>query len=207
MTAKRAAPDGKSPFGVVIDPFGRRVAIGYFNETPVSILDAKTLTPLAKAQTGDVRNGDLFSVAWSRDGTTLIAGGQAQARFHGRWQNLLRRFDADGRRQGADIAASSDTIMDIRPCGDGFVFAAGEPAFRLLSPQGVATTLQDARTPDMRDKLGPAFAISPDGSSVRFGLGYGEAKPVLFDLAAASLTNSPELPPGIGQLLKSMTSR
>ena len=30
---------------------------------------------------------------------------------------------------------------------------------------------------------------------MRFGLGYGEEKPVLFDLAAASLTDSPSLPP------------
>ena len=47
----------------------------------------------------------------------------------------------------------------------------------------------------MRDKLGSAFAISPDAASVRFGLGDGEEKPVLFDLAAASLTDSPKFPP------------
>ena len=48
----------------------------------------------------------------------------------------------------------------------------------------------------MRDKGGSAFAVSPDASSVRFGLGYGEEKPVVFDLAAASLTDSPNLPSG-----------
>ena len=49
----------------------------------------------------------------------------------------------------------------------------------------------------MRDKVGSAFALSPDAASVRFGLGYHEQKPVLFDLAAASLTDSPSLPPKI----------
>ena len=46
----------------------------------------------------------------------------------------------------------------------------------------------------MRDKLRSAFALSPDAASVRFGIRYGEEKPVLFDLAAASLTDSPRLP-------------
>ncbi len=47
----------------------------------------------------------------------------------------------------------------------------------------------------MRDKRGSAFALSPDAASVRFGLGYGEEKSVLFDLAAASLTDLPNVPP------------
>ena len=46
----------------------------------------------------------------------------------------------------------------------------------------------------MRDKLGSALTVSRDASSVHFGLGYGEKKPVVFDLSAASLTDSPNLP-------------
>ena len=77
LTKKLAAPDGKRPFGVAIDPSGRRIAVGYYDTTSVSILDAKTMTPLGKAQTSDVSNGDLSTVAWSRDGATLVAGGRA----------------------------------------------------------------------------------------------------------------------------------
>ena len=55
LTAKRAAPGGKRPYGVAIDPVrpaprGRLSTI----TTSVSILDAKTLAPIAKAQTGDL---------------------------------------------------------------------------------------------------------------------------------------------------------
>jgi WD40 repeat protein len=78
LTVKRAAPDGKEPYGVSIDPSGRRVAVGYNDETPVTILDAKTLKPLSKAKTSDLRDGDLAIVAWSREGATLVAGGLAQ---------------------------------------------------------------------------------------------------------------------------------
>ena len=82
--------------------------------------------------------------------------------------------------------------MDLRPCGDGFAFAAQDPAFGRSSPGGAAETLQGPRTADMRAKFGRLFEISSDAASVRFGLGYGEEKPVLFDLAAGSLTDSPE---------------
>jgi hypothetical protein len=196
LTAKRVAPDGKQPLGVAIDPSGRRVAIGYQDETPVSILDANTLEPLAKAPTSDLTNGSLGSVAWSRDGATLVAGGTAQKQFRGQRRRILRRFDAKVRRQGEDVAVSGDAILDIQPCREGFAFSAADPAFGLLSAKGVATTLQGPRTVDTRDKLESAFAVSTDAASVRFGLGYGGEKPVRFDLAAASLTDSPSLPSG-----------
>ncbi len=48
----------------------------------------------------------------------------------------------------------------------------------------------------MRDKLGSALAVSPDAASVRFGLADREEKPVVFDLAAASLIDSANLPAG-----------
>jgi Caspase domain len=197
LTATRAAPDGKQAYGVAIDPSGRRVAVGYLDGTPVSILDAATLAPLAKAQTDGFDNGNLISVAWSRDGGTLVAGGQAQEPIAGELHTVVRPFDASGRRHGTDIAVSDDTIMGVKPCGEGFAFGAQDPSFGLLSAQGAATTLQAPRTANMHYKVGSALAVSPDASRVRFGLDYGEAKPVLFDLAAASLTDSPSLPPSL----------
>src|SRR5208337_1263474 len=179
LTAKRVAPDGKRPYGVAIDPSGVRVAVGYNDATPVSILDATSLAPLAKAQTDDLRDGNLMTVAWSRDGSTLVAGGRAQAQFQGEWRTFMRRFDASGRRRGVDIEmSSSQTVADIQPCSDGFAFATGELSLGLLSAQGVATILQGPRTADMRAKLGSGLTVSRDASSVRFGLGIGDAKPV-----------------------------
>src|SRR5208337_895118 len=103
-----------------------------------------------------------------------------------------------GRRRGVDIEmSSSQTVADIQPCSDGFAFATGELSLGLLSAQGVATILQGPRTADMRAKLGSGLTVSRDASSVRFGLGIGDAKPVLFDLAAASLTDSATLPSGL----------
>jgi len=188
LTVKRAARDAKRPYSVAIDPSGRRVAVSYFDDTAVSILDASTLVPLARAEAGDVANGNPARVAWSRDGTTLVAGGLA-----GEPHAFLRWFDSSGRSQDADVFASDQTIHDIQPCGEGFAFGAGGPRFGLISAQGVATAVQGPVTAEMADKVGTAFALSPNAMAVRFGLGDGERKPILFDLSAAALTESPTL--------------
>jgi WD40 repeat protein len=197
LAVKRAAPGGKRPYAVAIDPTGRRLAVGYDDTPHVSILDAISLAPVAEADTRDLTNGNLASVAWSSDGATLVAGALAMARFEGEWSDLLRRFTRDGRRLDADVAAASNTIMDIQRCGDGFVFATADPSFGLLASDGKATTLQGPRTADMRGKLGDAFTLSADGATVRFGMGNGEARPVVVDLFAASLSDAGSRPAGL----------
>jgi WD40 repeat protein len=196
LAAKSAELDGKHPYGIAIDPSGQRMAVGYYIETPVSILDAKTLKPVVSAQTNDLTAGALYNVAWSNDGTTIIAGGNAQGQFNGKWLSFLRRFDNSGRRQGADIAVSNNGITDIEPCGEGFAFSTYEPSFGLLSAQGVAAVIRSQGTAEMIGKLGGAFSVSADALSVRFGLGFGGQQPVTFDLFAGSLTDSPSLPSG-----------
>jgi WD40 repeat protein len=191
LATKRKAPSGARPHGIAVDPTGARAAVGYADKAHVSIPDAKTLASIAEARTSDVSDGVLAEVAWSADGAILIAGGQPQAIFDGARRTFLRRFDRDGRTVGPDAPASDNTISDIQRCGDGFVFAAQDPAFGLIATRGPATMLQAPRSPDMRGKRGVAFAISADAASLRFGLGPGEQIPVQFDLAAASLVDSP----------------
>jgi hypothetical protein len=154
LTAKRGGLASQRPYGVAIDPAGRRLAVGFVGTAKVSILDAATLAPIADADVGGVTNGALFSVAWSRDGGTLAAGGQAQAQSNGAWRIFLRALDPNGRRRGPDIPVSTQTVWDLRPCGDGFAFAAGTPAFGLASPGGAVETLRGPRTADMSDKWG-----------------------------------------------------
>ncbi len=202
LTAKRAAID-RQPHEVATDPSGQRVAVGYdvgYHNEPLNsvfILDARTLAPIAQAETGDLAYADFVSVAWSRDGATLVGGGGAPDGLTPNTSHILRRFDTLGRRHGADIDASRYWINDIQRCGEGFVFASSDPSFGLLSPQGVATVLQGPRTADMRWKVGSAFAFSRDAALVRFGLGPGRASPLVFDLSIGSLTESPSLPSGL----------
>ena len=163
----------------------------------MSILDATTLAPLAKAQTRDLGQGDLHSVAWSRDGATNGRGRESSA-LRGRWQYLCAGSTQTGRRQGAISPVSDDTIMDIRPCDKGFAFAARRSRISAFSPpkasRRICRTLGRRTCAARWDRRSP---LSRDASSVRFGLGYGDEKSVVFDLAAASLTDSPSLPPGL----------
>ena len=191
---KRAAPDGRRPNRVAIDPTGRRVAVAY-EETPrLSFLDAVSLAPIGGADARDIANGDIHALDWSEDGAVLAAAGRAQALFDGGPGVLARRFGRDGRRLGADIPVALNSIQDIRRCGEGFVFAGSDPSFGRLGSDGAATTLQAPRQADMRLKLGDGFTVSEDASVARFGLAIGDEIPVTFDLAAASLTASPTRP-------------
>jgi len=197
LTAKRGNLAAKRPYGVAVDPSGRRLAVGFEDAPNVSVLDASSLAPIAESDVGGVANGDLYQVAWSRDGGTLVAGGQAQALSNNAWRDILRTFDPNGRRRGPDIPVSSNSVTDIQACGEGFAYATSEPSFGLASPSASFKVLQNPRIADMRDKIGRGLEISDDGETVRFGLGYGEDKPVSFDVAAGTLTVSPDPPAGL----------
>ena len=198
LTAKRGALGAKWPDGIAIDPAGRRLAVGFSDAAKVSIFDAATLAPIAEADVGGVTDGTLFSVAWSRDGGRLIAGGSADAESNGMWRHFLRPFDPSGRRLGPDVWISSNkAVADIQACGEDFVYGTFDPGIGLESPSAAVEILQGPRIADMRGKLGNGLETSSDGATVRFGLGYGEDKPVLFDVAAGSLADSPGAPAGL----------
>ena len=73
LTAKRGGLAGQQPYGVAIEPAGRRLAVGFVDSPNVSILDAASLAPIAEADVGGETNGSLSNVAWSRDGARIIA--------------------------------------------------------------------------------------------------------------------------------------
>ena len=192
LTAKRGGLAGQQPFGVAIDPAGRRLAVGFIDSPNVSILDAASLALIAEADIGGETDGSFSNVAWSRDGAMIIAGGTANARWNGEGRMFLRLFDPDGRRRGPDMPVSSNAVTDFRACGEGFAYVAADPAFGLVNAGGSVERLQGPRTFDFRGVVGNELAISSDGVIVRFGLGYGDQKPVSFDVAKGSLADSPD---------------
>ena len=189
-SVKAKVPGGLRPYGIAVDPAGRRIAVGYSDTANVSILDASTLTSIKAAETHDVTNAIFAAVAWTADGRHLLAAGTARRISGGVWRDVVRRFDVDGRWIG-DTPVSIDTILGLVPCGSGIAFGAGDPTFGLLSVDGRSRTLQRPMTSDMRDKVGAALMVSPDGSSVRFGLEAGGKRAVLFDLKSGALVAAP----------------
>ena len=81
-------------------------------------------------------------------------------------------------------------MTDLRACGEGFAYAAADPAFGLVNASGSVERLQGPRTFDFRGVIGNELAISSDGVMVRFVLGVGDDKRVLFDVRAGSLADS-----------------
>jgi hypothetical protein len=72
------APGGERPFGVAFSPDGAQLAVGYADTAAVDVLDAAALGRLFAADTGGVDNGTLAMVAWSADGSALLAAGRWQ---------------------------------------------------------------------------------------------------------------------------------
>jgi WD40 repeat protein len=195
-TAKVKAPHGSEPYTIDVDPTGRRAAIGYADTNAVSILDARTLAAVAKADTGDITDDTLGRTVWRRDGR-LLAGGQAsRPDDKGAERYFFRVFDDTGRRL-TDVPVAADTILDAKACGDGVAYVTGEPSFGLIDARDGVTVLHDPVTADMRVKRDDGFLVSADGATLRFGLGVGAASPVSFDLPAATLTDAPTVPAGV----------
>jgi hypothetical protein len=187
LEAKAKTLGGERPYSVAVHPRGDRLAVGYSDSTAVEVYDAKNLSRSFFADTAGVR-GNLSKVAWSSDGTRLYAGGRYD---DAQGNHLIRIWDKEGRGKGRDVVVTRNTIMGLLPCRNSIAVGAMDPAFGLLSVTGEKQVWQEADIPDMRDKVGGNFTVSEDGSKVRFGLGRGGDKPVLFHLTNGPLTQQP----------------
>ncbi len=186
---------GKEPFSVAVHPNGDRIAVGFSDSTAVEVYRAEDLQPLFAADTADVDNGGLSAVAWSADGARLYAGGgyQAQGVFP------VRIWNQEGRGKGRNVAVAQSTIMELLPCRNKIAVGAADPAFGLISLDGEKLVWQQSASPDMRGKLRSNFTVSNDGSKLRFGLGYGDKNPVLFDLTTGRLTDQAQPAAGLAE--------
>jgi WD40 repeat protein len=108
------APGGKRPYSLAFHPDGSRIAVGYFDSRRVDVVDGRSLTPLFAANTEGVDNGSLSSVAWSRDGRSLVAAG-SWASNRGR---PARIWPEAGRGQPLDIPLTNTTAqLSALPAG------------------------------------------------------------------------------------------
>jgi WD40 repeat protein len=181
---------GNGPIGVAVDPSGNSLAVGY---SDTKVVDVYRTSDLRREYAADTSNlparGSLASVAWSRDGRKLIAGGT-----YGDPGSSVAIWDLPGPgRAAVEKQVSDNSIMSILPCGSGFAFGTFDPMFGLLDSDGTATFSKRSVTPDFRDMAG-AFRVSSDGGQVRFGLHQFGKRPMLFDVSRATLDTAGERP-------------
>ena len=188
---------GGDPQGISVDPRGQLIAIGFDDAPKVQIRDAATLRLRATADTRRFNNGNLASVAWSSDGERLFAGGAYDEKFQGPWnERVLVTFGRNGRRIGNPVPISVSSIRDLKTCGNDLAAVTDEPAFGLIDAKGQPAFWKITVAPDMVNKLGADFTVSPNGAQVRFGLKVAGDTPVVFDLAQATITSAPNPQPG-----------
>ena len=179
----RASPGGSlRPFAARFSPDGRRIAVGFDDSTVVQVLDAKTLTEVARPSTVGVDNGNLGSVAWSADGHFLVAGG----RWAADGKRRVRRWPVNDWSQYSDVPVAHDIVMDLVALpGGGLLFASADPTWGVLNASGQISSRQDGAIADLR---GPdRLRLSVDRRRVRFSYLWPDQDARSFDLVNRSL--------------------
>ncbi|MFO0994152.1 MAG: caspase family protein [Hyphomicrobiales bacterium] len=198
LIAKVKAPGDAEPKGIAFSPDGMMVAVGHYTTSKVDILDGKTLDLLYAADTEKANNGSLAAIAWSSDGNTLYAGGT----FDIDGTSPILAWGDRGRGAMQVLPGPLNTILDLTPVpGGGVAFAAADPAFGIVEPDGSLMPLQNGQegyhgpiTADMRTKRGGHFWSAPDATGVWFGLKLGSEQPWRFDVKRLAFEAMAERP-------------
>jgi WD40 repeat protein len=185
---------GHKPYSVAVRSIGDRIAIGFSDTAAIEVYDAKNLKLLfAAAAAGRDKRGNLHAVGWTADGAELYAGGQNHGTNKSEPKGIaVRVWDKEGQGAGRDVYLARDTIMALLPCRDAMAVATADASFGLISLSGQKRFWLEGVRPDMRNKIRSAFSVSDDGSKVRFGLGAGGERPILFDLRVGALKDQLE---------------
>jgi WD40 repeat protein len=194
LEAKASTQGAKKPYSIAVHPQRTKLAIGFDDSIAVEAYDARTLRRLYAADTGGISGGDFSKAGWSADGARLYAGGRGY-KVQGKNPVVIWPNEGQGHRNEAPL--SRTTIMHLLSCGDDIAAGAQDPAFGLIAADGAKRVWQEGVTADMRNKLSDALTLSADGERVRFGLGYGSERPVLFDLTAFQLVDAPDAAAGL----------
>jgi WD40 repeat protein len=180
---------GLHPWGLAVSPDGSLLAVTYDtadkqSRLRVDVLSSRTLLPLFSPDTEGLRGEGLLAVNWAANdhgGVALLAGGYARSDKG----NVIRRWDDFGLGPATDVAASRDTILDIRPvAGGGAVYSAEDPGWGRVAPDGSVATRPVPLMADLRPARGLRLAVSTDGAVVEFATASGLER---FDAAGGRL--------------------
>ncbi|GEM_PF-5063871 len=194
LLERETAPDGVQPFGIAFSPDGTRLAVGYTDRLEVSLLDAKSLHALGKADTSGLSGGDLSKISFLADGR-LAAGGQ-----HADGDFPVFVWEDGGSGTRSRWPGPDNTVMDLSglpgSAGGGLALAGGEPSWSVLNKDGEKRVAHGPPFADLRGKREGHFLVSADGKKAWLGLEYRDKSPVVFDLAALDVTPLKAAPDG-----------
>lgn len=187
---KAARPaGGERPRTVQFSPDGRSIALAFEERSVVQVLDAETLAEQARPSTSGISAGNLFSLAWSADGNSLLAGGRwATGGF-----NQVRLWSAGDWSRFSDQSIARGAIVNLHAlpaaAGGGWLFVAFGPSWGVLDAQARVLHRKDAAIADLRGPPG-TFQLSADARLVRFGYQPRDPDGRAYDLGARRLLDS-----------------
>jgi hypothetical protein len=188
-TLEREPAPGLRPWGLAVSPDGSLLAVAYENadrqgHLRVDVLAARSLAPVFTPDTTGLKGEGLLAVAWvadGRGGVQLLAGGYAR----GPDGYVIRRWDDFGLGPSTDAGASHDTILDLRALpGGGAVFAAEDPGWGRIAPDGTVAARPAPPMADLRPARAQGLAVSATGTQVEFVTGSARLR---FDATAGTL--------------------
>lgn len=186
-----AAPEGVKPFDVAFSPDGRQLAVSFLNGDQVAILDGSTLKLERFLQGAAGRTGHLSTVAWTSDGKALVGAGTYG---DAAGDKMLRRWPLDGQTP-SDVTVALDTVLALTPLPSGaMAFGAADPSWGTIDVAGQLGLKLERATADFRDQVDGSFVVAPDGATVRFGLGRGGTRAVVYDVISGEMKSAEGLP-------------
>jgi len=151
----------------------------------VAVFSSDDLSYLYSPDTSSITASNLSSVAWSKDGMFLYAGG-GYFKDH---KNIILKWDKSGKGKCEEIKTpANQTIQDILPLRNGdFVFATLTPALGVIDNSGKIKLYKE---PPIADYSGaPAeLLVSKDGNIIQFPYEKFGKSPVRFYVKDRLLT-------------------
>ena len=191
--AERVPLAGARPYGLAFSPDGSLLALGYEDRLRVELLAVADLRTVLLPDVAGLSGEGLPAVAWAHDsqgGVQLHAAGYAHAANRpaapeGR-DFVIRRWADFGLGPPGDIGAARDAIAQLLPLPQGgLAFAAADPGWGRLAPDGSLARAPQSATADFR-ATGAVLGISDDARRLRFQLRPGSPA-LVFDSAGGRL--------------------
>ncbi|MBP8310412.1 MAG: caspase family protein, partial [Burkholderiaceae bacterium] len=168
------ATEIRDPQSLAVSPDGRHVAVGYFSRldarsVAVDVFELAASSLAKRFVFTDLTVGNLMSVAWSRDGTSIAAAGTG---FNPPGFKMPMKRIAWPGGETRDAIVANDSVFDIAATSSGdLVLASGDGAWTIAPATGEPRRAQSA-WPDLRGA--DHLKLSADARSVAFSIGPGE---------------------------------
>lgn len=185
-----------TPFGLAFHPNGQSLALGYAEGCRVDVLSTKTLFPVLTPE--PLRDGEdcgpLSSVAWSKDGQRLLAGGGED---FGVKANEVWIWDGSGKGPSQRVTVAKATLSDLATAQDGSFFVASQdPGLVKIGPD-LKVRVQKEASPGQLRLARRGLGLDAKGSVVGLGWRFqGRAKASYsFEMLGVQEEDAPLNPP------------